>query len=419
MIDGIRLAEILIFERSVALRDVVRSADRLLDCDEKLASLRGNEILQWRSCAASGGNAPDEDVRNIERKLAERRSEARTLLSTIRQADAEIARLSNLIPQAESAVEEAKCRLAAKKEKVGRAIRRNIRILDLQQEISVIAQHVRQIGTWAAEADEIARELKKKYERNLLFRYLLACGYGTQSYRRFRPLARIDGWLAEEIGFAAASEHYTEASQYADRCAIWRQECSDRYEQIKQEIEAEEARERKVLAAEEKDVSDAVLELERIEGSIENAKADRTRSARKLVEIVLCRDGPGSTLLQALAELLRSAKRAATDHMIEHNRIDQISAARTDATVSERLRLAAEADLLRVQTLRAAGRLDNLDEALSKVILRKWDSSEVVFSLTEFSPCLTGIADGTVSADEAWPQIEAAVSPTRNVSVTA
>jgi len=412
MITGARLSDILAFNRGIVQDEILKAASFLLDIDRRLAAMRLDEARAWGSYA--GGNASDEKlseaVEGLRSLAAARRKRVAQAIEAAREADVEASALRR--PRAEAAYRLAEAKAAfelAEKAAMERAAC-DPETVRLREAAEAVRLHRKTVEGWMGEAFASSRPLLEPYDADPAFAYLSGRGFGTPSYKA-GPLARLlDRKLARKTGYAAAAEGRAKVAGYLEAADGWIAECDARLAAIAARLQestdrtmAEIDGPRSVLAA-------ALNEEDAVSRRAEAVESARREAVNVVLQVSLGRDGECRAMTKALAALMAKERSSAMVRAAASPEgPDAAASAELDAIVRARIGLSMEADGLRMHLAGAAARLKAVEEVLTRLALRGWDSRGTIFGLDERTMLAHDLSMGRIGVDTAWTEIEEAL----------
>jgi len=407
MITGTRLASMLAFQRDVVQDEIVKASGRLVEVDRKLNALRIEEALAWRRYANRTPTGADAMANEKVAAIFERRVEgARSAIDVISRADAEVAALEKRHSGAAAAVAEARAALETRSSEplLDAAARESLE--RLERESAELKGHLARLLNWNVQAKHEIPIRLADIEGRKPFAYLSRRGFGTDAYRAGWPWKGLDGWLARTVGFDDLSGTHAALTEYFAQTAAWSKECETKLDDNLREISrVTEAAVSAALDSPRSQLAECVNRLSDVENAMDGHRIVRAEALMRLLDLALGRDRDYQTMVDTFIRLLSHEKAAAMVRLATPGEA-VTPTGEIDLIVRDRLLLSMESDGLRRYLLGAESRIKAVEDVMSRLNLRKWNSTGATFEIDERTMLCHDLATGRTSAETAWQEIE-------------
>lgn len=405
MISGTRLAAMIAFQRTVVQEEILKTAARLVDVDRRLNALRIEEALSWRRCATRRAAGDDASANGKVAAIFERRVEkADAFARKVAAAEAGLAGLEKRQAAAAADCEAARAALRdmerqAADEAEGCAAQADRRTADIRRHASMIA-------VWRTHARTSVPQVSSLIESSRPFAYLRRRGYGTPEQKGVWPWSRLDGWLADRIGYEGMAASLRSLQNYQSTAEGWQRQCDEAIQAAEREGERLKGEAMDAaLGAPRNGLAACLNGLAEVENSMDRLSMERTEALAGLLDVALGRDGEYQTMVDTFIRLLSREKAAAMARLTAPGE-PAAPPAEIDLIVRDRILLSMESDGLRRHLCGAEGRLKAVEDLQSRLSLRKWNTPSAAFDIDDRSMLCHDVATGRSSGADAWAEIE-------------
>lgn len=381
--------------------------------EEQLGQVLTAEARLWSEFAAVQIAEASALPRQIEALLDDRRRKIEARSRAVSEAEGRVQALSSERRKLAEADEEARTALEEARRKAAAAFEEDDEATALRVDLTNLAEAAEGLASKYARAVGEREEKRGGFEADEIFAYLQGRGFGTQAYRAWGPVARIDSWIAN------LSDHRRKVAEHARLLDIprWihsRLEAAEATRDAKAR-DVEEARRRHYghCAPLEERAASASKALAEVDSLIEAEEAKIHEGTSYIAEAARATDEEMRKATKAFAAILskkglRDLKNAAAltvsarDDEIVHD-LEELAARRSD--------LEARAASLRPGLGEFQKRAKAIDEVERKLRSRGWTGSDDRFSSRVGAEHVNQLGDGLITAAALWSMIQGAHRP--------
>lgn len=412
MINGTRLKEALIFQRSYVESNLWKSASKMIASQKKLNLLRVDEIINWHLACEGKLHDSQNPIRKIGEVIDTKLEHAHTALIEIK-AYAERLEIIKIDRKAtEERMNIMKRELNESSRSILEKVKNSPEILSLKNALAELDAQLKATTEDYARARQSHPTLMEKFENDKAFQYLRSQYYGTEDYKPRLLVRFLDKWLANRIDFLHAQNIYHSATAIDNRMDDFLSDYALKREEIESLIEKEEQAIQQELDERRVAFSDVVNSVQNLKDEADRIE-NKSHRAKKIIIDLVCGNNLGfKTANEDLVRLLIREKAAATVRLSKSQSKD--IAAQRDKALSigkERLAASVEAENAHHISFSHAHRVIVIDELLRRLETRQWLTPNCYFDINERSQFFIDIVFHKADIDEAWKQLKAAYLP--------